>query len=76
MHLFHEIEYAHIIVFYLGLGLIIQGLALAIVNKEIKMVWKFSTEQTLEDVSSAQYGGHGAAASPSPHVLCLRPAAL
>ena len=51
VHLFHEIEYAHIVVFYLGLGLIVQGLALAIVNKELKTVWKYSTEQTLGDVS-------------------------
>ena len=50
MHLFHEIEYAHIVVFYLGLGLIVQGLALAIVNKEVKSLWKFSTEQKLGDI--------------------------
>jgi len=48
--LFHEVEYAHIIVFYIGLGLVVQGLSLAIVNKEVKAVWKFSTEQTLEEL--------------------------
>jgi hypothetical protein len=32
--LFHEIEYAHITVFYLGLGLIVQGLILATVNSK------------------------------------------
>jgi hypothetical protein len=36
------------------LGLIVQGLALAIVNKELKTIWKYSTEQTLEDVRSDQ----------------------
>jgi len=50
VHLFHEIEYAHIIVFYLGLGLIIQGLALAIVNREVKLVWKYSTAQTMDEL--------------------------
>jgi len=51
VRLFHEVEYAHVVIFFLGLGLVVQGLALAIVNKELKAIWKFSTEQTLEDVS-------------------------
>jgi len=51
VRLFHEVEYAHVVIFFLGLGLVVQGLALAIVNKELKAVWKFSTEQTLDDVS-------------------------
>jgi hypothetical protein len=51
IHLFHEVEYAHIIIFYVGLGLIVQGLALAIVNKELKAVWKYSTEQSLEEMA-------------------------
>jgi hypothetical protein len=32
--LFHDLEFAHITVFYLGLGLIVQGLVLAIVNSK------------------------------------------
>ena len=51
VRLFHEVEYAHVVIFFLGLGLVVQGLALAIVNKELKAIWKFSTEQTLKDVS-------------------------
>jgi hypothetical protein len=32
--LFKEIEFAHIIIFYIGIGLVMQGLSLAIANSE------------------------------------------
>jgi len=37
--LFHELEFAHIVCFYIGLGLVVQGLALAIINcKNAKII--------------------------------------
>lgn len=51
--LFHSVEYAHIVIFLLGLGLVQQGITLAVINSEVKTAWKFSVEQSLEEIEAA-----------------------
>lgn len=48
--LFHEVEYGHLVLFYLGIGLLVQGSVLGIINREIKVFWKYSVGCTVDDI--------------------------